>query len=605
MFDGSRTGVRMLSAAHPEKLKKTSEGSRTGVRRRAQLHTVNRSSEAGPCSDPGTLRRRSEAYNISRKDKEDMEIIERFTAEELKMLKWAASRPEIIPAEKYEEIKAYYDNSNELPKEYKGVLEVVRTEEGLLSLVDINYKNWLDIGINQKYIIPNSPAIIGEKSGNSDYMLSETSWKISNKLILLVLLKEKNLPLDVSPEFYKNEYIAITKEVRDLTTKPTLREERARILEKGLKYIKKKCVSSALVEFQEKTPQANITSRELQFAFTTKKNKTAYVVDLDKQLRFDFDEYGNPTKIRIEEPKDREAYEATLNREDIKSDILDADLLATLFTAARAAYMGNYGDRITVNIPNFAKALGVHFIDKYKGDNEAGDKSRFPFWEKIHQLENIGGVIVQKGLILRAFTLLSVDTNNNSLTFASPYLYELWGILQSHPAAISHKMENDKPLYEIEGISYLVYAEMIKARNKATAQVVKNLIAGLHQRGSQKKYKNEDGKIIYHISYKELIERSPILLEQLENAGTNKAKSKVLQRAFFGLRYNQTDKNGELVTETIIEEYFRKYTRAFEYWKELEFEFDPVTPNKLNGNITITHAGTNKLKNNNDVLVKE
>ena len=61
----------------------------------------------------------------------------------------------------------------------------------------------------------------------------------------------------------------------------------------------------------------------------------------------------------------------------------------------------------------------------------------------------------------------------------------------------------------------------------------------------------------------------------------------------------------KMITETIIEEYFKKYTRAFEYWKELKFEFDPVTPNKLNGNITITHAGTNKLKNNNDVLVKE
>lgn len=35
----------------------------------AQLHTVNRTSEAGPCSDPGTLRRRI----INRKDKEDMD----------------------------------------------------------------------------------------------------------------------------------------------------------------------------------------------------------------------------------------------------------------------------------------------------------------------------------------------------------------------------------------------------------------------------------------------------------------------------------------------------------------------------------------------------
>ena len=376
------------------------------------------------------------------------------------------------------------------------------------------------------------------------------------------------------------------------------REKITRILEKARNLNK-----AALIRFTKNTPQANITKKELQFAFTTKKNKTAYVIDLDKQLRFDFDEFGNPTIIRIEGPKDREIYENTLKRENIKSDILDADLLATLFTAASAAYMSNYGDRITVYIPNFAKALGIGFIEEYKATDEPGDASRFPFWQKIHQLENIGGVIVQKGLILRAFTLLSVDANNNTLTFASPYLYELWDMLKRNPAAISSQKRNDVPLYEITGVSYLVYAEMIKARNKATAQIVKNLIAGLHQRGNKKK-KNEE-LIEYSISYKELIERSPILFEQLEAANDNKKKAQILNRAFFGLRYNQTDKNGNLITKTIIEEYFEKYTRAFEYWKELSFEFDPLTPNNLNGKITITHKGTNRLKNSNNVSIIE
>ena len=137
-----------------------------------------------------------------------------------------------------------------------------------------------------------------------------------------------------------------------------------------------------------------------------------------------------------------------LKRKAIPAKCADTDLLATLAAAVKSAYTYNIGDRITVYLPNFAKALGIRI------DNaEKKDSSHFDFWGKIKQLENIGGVLVEQGKLLRAFVFLGYDQNENTLTFASPYLYSLMDILQKNPVAITPKEQwkKNKPTYDIKG----------------------------------------------------------------------------------------------------------------------------------------------------------
>ena len=341
------------------------------------------------------------------------------------------------------------------------------------------------------------------------------------------------------------------------------------------------------VIFNKNTAQLQVTHKNYSGALSPRKNKYAYIVNLDGQLRFTWDDDGTP---HITTADEQQAYNDLLNKKTIPAKCADTDLLATLGAAVKAAYISNIGDRITVYLPNFAAALGVRF-DK----DDSKDGRRFDFWEKIKQLENIGGVLVEQGKILRAFVFLGYDQNENTLTFASPYLYSLVDILKNNPKVSKQKKDN-KPLYSFEGVSYLIDAKIITARSKVTSEIVKNLVAGLFQHGIKtdaerypQRIFNDKKLVTWSISYKELIRYTPLLHEYLNETQTNR-RSQMFKRVVFGKDYNPRSKKPQT---TLVESYLKEYTDAYNYWVDLSIKVEPVSMKDLDNKIILTHHGIN------------
>lgn len=340
------------------------------------------------------------------------------------------------------------------------------------------------------------------------------------------------------------------------------------------------------IVFDENTAQLQVTHKNYSGALSPRKNKYAYIVDLDNQLRFTWDKDGTPIITTADE---QQAYNDLLSKKVIPAKCADTDLLATLGAAVKAAYMSNVGDRITVYLPNFAKALGVQF------DKDTSDKNHYDFWGKIKQLENIGGVLVEQGKILRAFVFLGYDKTENSLTFASPYLYSLMDILKNNPKVSKQKKDN-KPLYSFEGISYLIDAKIITARSKITSEIVKNLVAGLFQHGiktdaarNPHKQLRDKRLVTWSITYRDLIRYTPLLKEYLQETET-KRRSQNYKRVVFGESYNERSKKQQV---TLVEKYLREYTDAFQYWCDLSITVEPVSMKLLDNKIILSHHGLN------------
>lgn len=343
--------------------------------------------------------------------------------------------------------------------------------------------------------------------------------------------------------------------------------------------------------FDEDTAQLQITHKNYSGALLPLKNKYAYIVDIDKQLQFVWDENGD---YKIQTVDDQTAYEELLNKKAIPAKCADTDLLGTLAAAVESAYRSNSGYIITVYLPNFARALGVRI--EADEDKDAATNNRFDFWDKIKQLENIGGVLVEKKKIQRVFTLLEYNQSENTLTFASPYLYSLMDILKSNPSKVSTQRKNNKPLFLIEGKSYLISSKIITARNKGTSQIVHYVIRRVLDHGiktdaartPQKQHKDKR-LVSVTITYKEIIKNTPLLRETLQEAEPRR-RNQILKRAVFGENYNFNSKKSQT---TLLEEYLHNYTDAYNYWKDLTITAEPVTMKGLDRKITITHRGLN------------
>ena len=346
--------------------------------------------------------------------------------------------------------------------------------------------------------------------------------------------------------------------------------------------------------FDNNTAQLQITHKNYSGALYPYKNDYAYIVNFDNQLRFTWDDDGTPHIVTSDE---QIAFDELLNKKNIPANCADTDLLSTLAAAVRASHISNKGDKITVSLPNFARALGVR-IENHPEKDAAHDKF-FDFWGKIKQLENIGGVIVEQKKILRAFVFLSYNEEKNELTFSSPYLYSLMDILKSNPAKEAIQKVNNRPKYSILGISYLINANIITARNKITAEISKYLVCRLLQAGSKtdatkhpgRTYKNKNQRTC-SITYQDLIKDVPELKNAWKTADA-KQRAQILRRSILGTNYDKPGKDGKIKNTSIIEDYMRDYTQAFNFWVELKIEVEPVSMKTLSNKIIFTHEGIN------------
>ena len=321
-----------------------------------------------------------------------------------------------------------------------------------------------------------------------------------------------------------------------------------------------------------------VTHRKLRGALLPQKNDTAYIVNLDNQLRFTWDSDGTP---HITTEDEDEAYRNLLERKDIPANCADVELLGSLLSAVMASYLKNCGDRITVYYPNFVKEL-----NRREGKKE---DHRTDIKQKLRELENTAGVLVEQRKIQRAFILLEVDEKHNTITFESPYLYSICDFLKKEPSYTSPKMKNDQQ-HKITGVSYLVKMDLASARNKTTAQIVEYLVAKLHQHGSDTEQSRNPGKEFddkklrkLSVTYKDIINNSPLLKE----AFTKRPNyiTQTLKRSIEGSKYQISQPTA------LVEDYLREYTKVFDYWKDLKITVEPITAKDLNRKIIFTHHG--------------
>lgn len=381
-------------------------------------------------------------------------------------------------------------------------------------------------------------------------------------------LEDENYFIWIDEAFFKFVYGALNEIFKDELT-----EEETR--------------NTALAIYKDKSALTLITDERLRGALLPQKNKHAYIVNLDNQLRFTWDSDGTP---HITTEDEEEAYQKLLERKDIPANCADVELLETLLSAVLASYLHNYGDRITVYYPNFVKA-----INRRDGKKE---NHRTDIKQKLRELENTAGVLVEQQKIQRAFVLLEVDEKHNTITFESPYLYSICDFLKKNPSKVSSKLVNDEPLYKIEGFSYLVSAELTSAKNKITAQIVKNLVAGLHRHGNKTEKARKPAKTFkdgrlrkWSISYEDLIKYTPLLNEAINQRPNY--KTQILKRSIEGPKYEPAQASKDYHPTTLVEEYLRKYTYAFDYWKDLKIIVEPISARELKHKIIFTHHGYN------------
>lgn len=466
------------------------------------------------------------------------------------------------------------------------------------STEDLNHKRWLEAAPTIPYDLFNKLIKVCETPttpGNFlEYLFDEAE-------------KHSGDVWDISDEEYKKAYDYYNQK----ETRPLLLDENGNCISLGAgpsvsldalksslsEILEDDAAAEIIVSFWGNTPQTLITHSDYKYALTTLKNDTAYIIDIGKQLRYTFDKNGDPV-LDIQSQEDYDAYNALLDRSEIPAEIADTDLLGVLLTAVHSVYEENcgynYGDRITVNFPNFARALQVQF------DKDENPKGHFDIWGKLRQLEDIGGVIVEDKSILRVFAIMEYNIEENTLTFASPYLYRLSGLLKKNPVKV---LRPNTPLWEKEGIAFLIDARIITARNKTAVQLIKNIVAGVVSYGNTseadrhhgKKYTDKE-KVEYSISFETLIDRTPLLYQALQAASSSN-KANILKRSFIGGNYPQkrTDPatKKSYTVNNIIEEYLHEYTQVYEYWNDFKITIPKPSLKALKDRIIITHKGLN------------
>ena len=317
----------------------------------------------------------------------------------------------------------------------------------------------------------------------------------------------------------------------------------------------------------------------------TSKNQKAYIAKSDSQLRFIFENNGD---IRIDVADDVTAFEEIEKSKPIPAKETDTDLLYTLASAVNASYIKSKGYIITVYLPDFARAMSVQFA-------EDGKNNHYDFKQKLTDLENLIGVLVEEKKIEVAFKILSLDQNERTLTFASPYFYSLMDRFEKERIKSPIK-KNNVPLWNIKGVSYLVSTRINSARSKLTAQIVYYIVSQIHNHGNDpdskkkpQKTRNDTTLRTIKVKYSDIVKNTPLLKETLKEANSSR-RNQILNRAIFGDRYNKRSSKPQT---TLLEEYLRAYTKIFEYWVGLEISFDSVSMKTLDHCVTITHHGIN------------
>lgn len=342
-----------------------------------------------------------------------------------------------------------------------------------------------------------------------------------------------------------------------------------------------------LATYGPNTASLIITHPKLKGALLPQKNDTAYVINIDNQLQWTWNADGTPVINTVSEAKE---IDELLERRKIPANCADTELLEMFASAVASAYICNVRDRITVNYPSFFREMGTKPGDEKNHHTNPMDR--------IKQLENVGGVLVEQKKIQRVFVWVEIDDTNKTLTFESPYLYSIMDMLKANPAKVSNRIKNDRPMWSILGVSFLGKGNRASAKNKITIQVAEYLTVKLHQHGNRSDATRNPGKtykdkrrVTCEVSYNDIILNCPRLSEAIEKSPNR--TTQILQRSILGPNFNDNKRSKNYHPQTLIEEYLQKYFTVFEYWKDLKIKVAPVSVKTLDNKIVFTHHGYN------------
>lgn len=324
-----------------------------------------------------------------------------------------------------------------------------------------------------------------------------------------------------------------------------------------------------------------ISDRNYQYAFTSHKNSVGYITTFGDQLEMEFDEKGNIVRLNAARLLAEESDKQARKNNRIKTDgLLRPDIINLLAAAVRVSIVekkDNPGTYVTVNLSEFVRALGYsHGKDDIKKVND--------FFDDLKKLVGV----YRKDIIMNVFNFVSYDPNSNEYTFDSPYIYRICQDLLEQPTRQKEKKDGTV-IYSIEGVSLYLKPSIATARNKATAGVIRYIVAAFPRRGlnsdsqNNPKIKYDDADLItYEIKQDTLLRHVSELREGFNNTKKDK-RTQYLRRVFYG-------KDGK--TPTLIEEYLRKYTYIYEAFRDVTVVVDPPTILENEGRkITITHHG--------------
>lgn len=314
------------------------------------------------------------------------------------------------------------------------------------------------------------------------------------------------------------------------------------------------------------------SDKSFQHSLTPQKNKNAYIALMTPEFfdKLDFSDgvlsFDNESDAYIKKYR-RGKYE------DIQD--LDLPLLQQIYTAASKAYAKNGGYTITVY---FSKFLSEMNIDPRK-------QNAAEIMRKLHSFENCVGVMPGTGIIAKLFSIIEINSADNTMTFAVPYIFRLIDELERKNKIEGKTKKGELYEYEAPYNNRLVHSAIANERNKTAVELVYLITTGLLQRGktpdaktwAREKAKMADPALVsYSISFRTLINDAPLLRGRIKSYKSQNDKNKALRRAF--------EKAYQLI---------KAKTDAGEYFIDLHIPEIIPTMSTLDDLLTITHHGIN------------
>ena len=314
------------------------------------------------------------------------------------------------------------------------------------------------------------------------------------------------------------------------------------------------------------------SDKSFQHSLTPQKNKNAYIALMTPEFcdKLDFSDGV------LSCDNESDAYIKKYRRgkyEDIQD--LDLPLLQQIYTAASKAYAKNGGYTITVYFSKFLSEMGI----------DPRNQNAAEIMRKLHSFENCVGVMPGTGIIAKLFSIIEINSADNTMTFAVPYIFRLIDELERKNKIEGKTKKGELYEYEAPYNNRLVHSSIANERNKTAVELVYLITTGLLQRGKTpdaKTWARDRAKftdqllVSYGVSFRTLINDAPLLRGRIKSYKSQNDKNKALRRAF--------EKSYQLI---------KAKTDAGEYFIDLHIPEIIPTMNTLDDLLTITHHGIN------------